>query len=70
MCSNVCGSFGLGLPAVIAAQIRYPETRGIAFCGDCGFHFTSLELETLACYSLPVVIVVLSDSVFGFIKYY
>ncbi|MCW2479099.1 thiamine pyrophosphate-binding protein [Candidatus Symbiopectobacterium sp. NZEC135] len=70
LCSNVCGSFGFGLPAAMAAQICYPETRVIAFCGDGGFHSTSQELETLVRYSLPVVIVVLSDSAFGLIKYY
>ncbi|WP_244665089.1 thiamine pyrophosphate-dependent enzyme [Candidatus Symbiopectobacterium sp. 'North America'] len=70
LCSNVCGSFGFALPAVMAAQICHPETRVIAFCGDGGFHATSQELETLVRYSLPVVIVVLSDSAFGLIKYY
>lgn len=70
LCSNVCGSFGFGLPAAMAAQICHPETRVIAFCGDGGFHSTSQELETLVRYSLPVVIVVLSDSALGLIKYY
>lgn len=68
--SNVCSSGGFGLPAGMAAQICHPETRVIAFCGDSGFHSTSQELETLVRYSLPVVIVVLSDSAFGLITYY
>ncbi|WP_440867057.1 thiamine pyrophosphate-binding protein [Symbiopectobacterium purcellii] len=70
LCSNVCGSFGFGLPAAMAAQICHPETRVIAFCSDGGFHSTSQELETLVRYSLPVVIIVLADSAFGLIKYY
>ncbi|MGG2142833.1 thiamine pyrophosphate-binding protein [Symbiopectobacterium sp. RP] len=70
LCFNICGSFGFALPAAMAAQICHAETRVIAFCGDGGFHSTSQELETLVRYSLPVVIVVLSDSAFGLIKYY
>ncbi|WP_354687417.1 thiamine pyrophosphate-binding protein [Cupriavidus necator] len=70
LCSNVCGSFGFGLPAGMAAKMCHPEERVLAICGDGGFHSTSQDLETLARYSLPLVVLVLSDSAFGLIKYY
>ncbi|OGR88116.1 MAG: hypothetical protein A3J74_06710 [Elusimicrobia bacterium RIFCSPHIGHO2_02_FULL_57_9] len=70
LCSNGLGTFGFGLAASIGAQLARPNRRVIALVGDGGFHSSSQDLETLARYGLPVVIVVLSDSAFGLIKHY
>ncbi|MDE9442990.1 hypothetical protein KKJ13_15595 [Xenorhabdus bovienii] len=70
ICSNICGSFGFGLPAALAAKLCNPEEKVLAICGDGGFHSTSQDLETAVRYNLPVIIIVLSDSAFGLIKYY
>ncbi|WP_391529568.1 thiamine pyrophosphate-binding protein [Photorhabdus akhurstii] len=70
ICSNVCGSFGFGLPAALAAKLCNPSEKVVAICGDGGFHSTSQDLETAVRYKLPVIIIVLSDSCFGLIKYY
>lgn len=70
LCSNVCGSFGFGLPAGMAAKMCHPEERVLTICGDGGFHSTSQDLETLARYSIPLIVLVLSDSAFGLIRYY
>lgn len=70
LCSNVCGTFGFGLPAAMAAQLKFPDSRVALICGDGGFHSGSQDLETIVRYNLPVVIVVLNDSSFGLIHYY
>ncbi|EQB99935.1 thiamine pyrophosphate-binding protein [Photorhabdus temperata] len=70
ICSNVCGSFGFGLPAALAARLCNPSEKVVAICGDGGFHSASQDLETAVRYKLPVIIIVLSDSCFGLIKYY
>jgi len=70
LCSNVCGSFGFGLPAGMAAKLSCPDEKVVVICGDGGFHSTSQDLETVARYNIPIVIVVITDSAFGLIKYY
>lgn len=70
MCSNVCGSFGFGLPAGLGAKLAKPEEKVCVVCGDGGFHSTSHDLETAVRYNIPIVIVVLKDNAFGLIKYY
>ncbi|WP_392712524.1 thiamine pyrophosphate-binding protein [Rhizobium ruizarguesonis] len=70
LCSNVCGSFGFGLPAGLAAKVCLPDERVIVVAGDGGFHSVSQDLETAARYNLGVVILVLNDSAFGLIEYY
>ncbi|MBN8827879.1 MAG: thiamine pyrophosphate-binding protein [Sphingobacteriia bacterium] len=70
LCSNVCGSFGFGLPAALGAKLAKPNERVALICGDGGFHSTSQDLETAVRYNLPIVIVLLKDNAFGLIKYY
>jgi len=66
--SNVCGTFGFGLPAALGVKLAKPETRVCVVCGDGGFHSVSQDLETAARYNIAVVIVVLNDNSFGMIK--
>lgn len=70
LCSNGCGTFGFGLPAAMAAALACPDRKIAVICGDGGFHSTSQDLETVARYNLPIVIVLLKDNAFGLIKYY
>lgn len=70
ICSNVCGTFGFGLPAGLGAKLAMPEENVCVVCGDGGFHSTSQDLETAVRYNIPIVIVVLKDNAFGLIKYY
>lgn len=70
LCSNVCGTFGFGLPAAMAAKLAKPDTRVCVICGDGGFHSTSHDIETAIRYKLPIIIVILNDNAFGLIKYY
>ena len=70
LCSNVCGTFGFGLPAALAVKLAKPEARVSVICGDGGCHSTSHDIETAIRYNLPIVIVILNDNAFGLIKYY
>lgn len=70
LASNGLGTFGFGLPAALGAQLAFPRRRVVAVVGDGGFHSGSQDLETLARYRLPIVIVVMADSSFGLIKHY
>jgi len=70
ICSNVCGTFGFGLPAGLGAKLAKPTEKVCVICGDGGFHSTSQDLETAVRYNIPIVIIVLKDNAFGLIKYY
>jgi thiamine pyrophosphate-dependent acetolactate synthase large subunit-like protein len=63
-------SFGSGLPSAMAAQFEYPDKRVFLICGDGGFHSGSGDLETLARYGLPVVVIVMNNDSFKLIELY
>lgn len=63
-------SFGSGLPAVIAAQLEHPNKQVFLVCGDGGFHSGSGDLETLARYGLPVIVIVMNNNAFELIELY
>ncbi len=63
-------SFGFGLPAAISTQMMYPVKEVFMLCGDGGFHSGSCDLETVARYNLPIVILVLNNSCFDLIDRY
>ena len=60
---------GAGLPAAIAAKMAHPDRNVLAAVGDGGFMMNSRELETALRYKIPVVVLVLNDNAFGFIKW-
>jgi acetolactate synthase-1/2/3 large subunit len=66
---NTLATMGAGLPAALAAQLVHPEKRVLAVVGDGGFMMNSQELETTVRLGLPVVILLLNDNGFGFIKW-
>ncbi|GAB4202967.1 MAG: acetolactate synthase large subunit [Coleofasciculaceae cyanobacterium] len=68
--SNGLATMGFALPAAIGAQMAMPERRVIAICGDGGFHSVSQELEVVARYQLPLILVVFEDGAFGLIQAY
>jgi thiamine pyrophosphate-dependent acetolactate synthase large subunit-like protein len=63
-------SFGFGLPSAVATKIMYPQKEVFMICGDGGFHSGSGDLETVARYNLPMVILVLNNSSFDLIDRY
>ena len=62
------GGMGYALPAAMAAKLAAPERDCVAVCGDGGFAMTMNALFTAAQYKIPVVTVVLNNSVLGWVK--
>jgi acetolactate synthase-1/2/3 large subunit len=60
---------GWGLPAAIGAQIARPNSKIIVLAGDGAMTYCLGELATLAQEGLPVKVVVLNNSVMGWIKW-
>ncbi|MGO9614169.1 MAG: acetolactate synthase large subunit [Dissulfurispiraceae bacterium] len=66
---NALATMGAGLPAGIAAKMLKPERHVLAVVGDGGFMMNSQELETAVRYNVPIVVLILNDDAFGFIKW-
>jgi len=62
------GGMGYALPAAMGAKLTSPERDCVAVCGDGGFAMTMNALFTAAQYKIPVVTVVLNNSVLGWVK--
>jgi acetolactate synthase-1/2/3 large subunit len=62
------GTMGYGLPAAIAAKLKFPERIVVAFAGDGCFQLTSQELATAVQYGAGVVVVVVNNGVHGTIR--
>jgi acetolactate synthase-1/2/3 large subunit len=66
--SNGLGCMGYALPAAIAAQLVEPQKPVIVLVGDGCLLMTLGELAVARERNLPIVIVVLNDSILGLIK--
>lgn len=66
---NALATMGAGLPSAIAAKMLNPNKKVLAVCGDGGFMMNSQELETALRYNISVVVLILNDNAFGFIKW-
>ena len=62
------GGMGYALPAAMGAKLTEPERDCVAVCGDGGFAMTMNALLTAAQYRIPVVTVILNNSVLGWVK--
>jgi acetolactate synthase-1/2/3 large subunit len=62
------GTMGYGLPAAIAAKLRYPDRPVVAFAGDGCFQLTSQEMATAVQYGANIVLVVVNNGVHGTIR--
>jgi acetolactate synthase I/II/III large subunit len=66
---NALATMGAGLPAAIAAKMVHPDRKVLAVVGDGGFMMNSRELETALRCNTPLVVLILNDNAFGFIKW-
>jgi acetolactate synthase-1/2/3 large subunit len=66
---NALATMGAGLPSAIAAKLVHPERRVLAVVGDGGFMMNAQELETAVRLNIAVVVLILNDNAFGFIKW-
>jgi acetolactate synthase-1/2/3 large subunit len=62
------GALGFAMSAAIGAAIGQPQSKCVAVMGDGSFGFTVGELETITRYKLPILMIVISNSVYGWIK--
>lgn len=62
------GTMGWGLGAALGAQLAYPERQVVNLLGDASLGMSLQELATAAKHNIPVVIVVLNNSLFGLIR--
>jgi acetolactate synthase-1/2/3 large subunit len=62
------GAMGYGLPAAIAAKTRYPGRVVVAFAGDGCFLMYGQELATAMKYSLPIIVLVVNNAMYGTIR--
>ncbi len=66
---NALATMGAGLPAGITAKMLNPERKVLAVVGDGGFMMNAQEMETAIRYDVPIVVLILNDNAFGFIKW-
>jgi acetolactate synthase-1/2/3 large subunit len=59
------GTIGSSLPNAIAQQLAHPGRRVVAITGDGALGFYLAEMDTMARYRLPVVVIVGNDAGWG-----
>jgi acetolactate synthase-1/2/3 large subunit len=59
------GTIGSSLPNAIALQLAHPGRRVVAITGDGALGFYLAEMDTMARYRLPVVVIVGNDAGWG-----
>jgi acetolactate synthase-1/2/3 large subunit len=64
----VGGAMGIGMPAAVAAALRYPERQVICFLGDGGALMTGSELATAVQYGARVKTFISSNGTYGTIR--
>lgn len=62
------GSMGYGLPAAIAAQLRYPERKVVCLAGDGCFMMASQEFATAVQQRLPIIVIIVNNAMYGSIR--
>ncbi|MGH8764816.1 MAG: thiamine pyrophosphate-binding protein [Burkholderiales bacterium] len=62
------GALGYSMAAALGAHYGRPHTKTVSVMGDGSFGFTAGEMETLVRLKAPVMMVVISNSTYGWIK--
>ena len=62
------GAMGYGVPAAIAAKLRYPERTVIAVTGDGDFLMTGQELATARQYGAAITVLLVNNGMYGTIR--
>lgn len=57
---------GWGVPLAMGAKLARPEARAIALVGDGGFAHVWSELETAVRDNVPIVVILLNNSILGY----
>jgi len=62
------GSMGYGVPAAVAAKRLYPQRTVVALAGDGCFLMNGQEFATAVQYRLPIIVIVIDNSMYGTIR--
>ena len=62
------GTMGYGLPAAIAAKLRFPHRCVVAVCGDGDFMINVQELATAMQYGVNIIVIVVNNGIYGTIR--
>ncbi|MEO6153378.1 MAG: thiamine pyrophosphate-binding protein [Croceibacterium sp.] len=63
-----CGAMGYGVPAAVAAALRFPDRTVVAVAGDGDFLMTGQEISTAAQYGADMIVIVVDNASFGTIR--
>jgi acetolactate synthase-1/2/3 large subunit len=63
-----CGAMGYGVPAAVAAALRFPTRTVVAVAGDGDFLMNGQELATAAQYGANLIVVVVDNGAYGTIR--
>ncbi|MDG6079949.1 thiamine pyrophosphate-binding protein [Erythrobacter litoralis] len=63
-----CGAMGYGLPAAVAAALRFPERTVVAVAGDGDFLMSAQELATAAQHGANLIVIVVDNGAYGTIR--
>lgn len=66
--SGGMGTMGFGMGAAIGAQVSHPDKRVFLFTGDGSFHMNLNELVTMKSFDLPVIVLVMNNTVLGMVR--
>lgn len=66
--SGGLGTMGYSMGASMGAQVGCPDKKVVLFVGDGGFHMNLSELATMASYNIPVIMVVMNNTVLGMVR--
>jgi acetolactate synthase I/II/III large subunit len=64
----VSGSMGYGIPASIAAKLRYPHRTVVSFAGDGCFLMYAQELATACQFGAAIIVIVVNNGMYGTIR--
>ncbi len=65
--SGGLGTMGFGFPAALGAKVAHPEVPVVDIAGDGSFIMTEQDLATSVEENIPVIVVVLNNSVLGMV---
>ena len=66
--SGGLGTMGYGYGAALGAKVAFPEKKVVHITGDGSFHMNMNEACTAVSYNLPVITVIMNNSVLGMVR--
>ena len=63
-----CGAMGYGVPAAVAAALRFPDRMVVAVAGDGDFLMNGQELATAAQHGAHMLVIVIDNGAYGTIR--